>query len=344
VRVLFAGSPAIAVPSLEALAGLTLEGGHCLVGLLTNPDSPRGRRGVPLPTDTAAAAERIVSRFAEKGLPFAVLKSEKLDSGARDAVAGLGAELLVSFAYGRIFGPKFLGLFPLGGINIHPSLLPRYRGPAPIQAAILNRERETGISIQKLALAMDSGNILARRAFPLRGDETASSLGEFVSRESAGLLVSFLRSLKGALPQGEVQDEQGAVYTSLIKREDGRIDWSLQAGELDARIRAYTPWPLCVTCHGEAELYILKGQVYGAPGAGPEGTAPEGAAPALPGTVLGIDKNRGILIQTGKGVLCVSRLQYKSGKALEWRDFLNGARGFTGSVLGHQNKRGANGV
>ncbi|MDR1212373.1 MAG: methionyl-tRNA formyltransferase, partial [Spirochaetaceae bacterium] len=138
-------------------------------------------------------------------------------------------------------------------------------------------------------------------------------------------------------PEGEVQDEQKAVYTSLIKREDGRMDWSLGAGELDARIRAYTPWPLCVTCHNEAELYILKGQVY-------RGAGPGGTAPALPGTVLGIDKSRGILVQTGEGVLCVSRLQYKSGKALEWRDFLNGARGFIGSVLGYQDKRGTNGV
>ncbi|MDR1430289.1 MAG: methionyl-tRNA formyltransferase, partial [Spirochaetaceae bacterium] len=328
-------SPAIAVPSLEALADLSLEGAVSLVGLLTNPDSPRGRRGAPQPTDTAAAAERIAARFAGRGLPFAVLKSERLDGGAREAVSGLGSELLVSFAYGRIFGPKFLSLFPLGGINIHPSLLPRYRGASPLQAAILGQEKETGISIQKLASKMDSGNILARLRLPLGGDETTASLGCLVSRESAGLLVSFLRSLKGTLPEGEVQDESGAVYTSLIKKEDGHMDWSLPAGELDARIRAYTPWPLCVTCHGEAELYILKGQVYAGEFRGPG---------APPGTVLGIDRDRGILIQTGQGILCVSRLQYRSGKALEWRDFLNGARGFTGSVLGYQDKRGTNGV
>jgi methionyl-tRNA formyltransferase len=256
----------------------------------------------------------------------------------RDAVSALRPELLVSFAYGRIFGPKFLNLFPFGGINIHPSLLPRYRGAAPIPAVILGREKETGISIQKLAPAMDSGNILASERFALGGDETTAALSELVSRKSAGMLVSFLRSLGTGLPEGDVQDEQQAVYTSLIKREDGLIDWSLPAGDLAARIRAYTPWPLCVTCHGEAELYILEGRSY-------EGEGGAGfAGKAGPGTVLGIDKKHGILIQTGEGVLCVSRLQYRAGKALEWRDFLNGSRGFIGSVLGCGDKRGTNGV
>ncbi|MDR0390025.1 MAG: methionyl-tRNA formyltransferase [Spirochaetaceae bacterium] len=340
MRILFAGSPAIAVPSLEALAELTLEGAsHCLVGLLTNPDSRRGRRGDLLPTDTGAAAESIASRFAEKGLSFAVLKSEKLDEGAREAVVSLRPELLVSFAYGRIFGPKFLSLFPFGGINIHPSLLPKYRGASPIPAVILGGERETGITIQKLALKMDSGAILAREHLLLNGDETTASLSELAAQKSALLLVSFLRGLGAALPEGELQDEGGAVYTSLIKKEDGLMDWSLSAVELYARIRAYTPWPLCVTCHGEAGLYILEGRPY--EGERQSDAVSEGGA--LPGTVLGIDKDRGILIQTGNGILCVSRLQYQAKKALGWREFLNGSRGFIGSVLGCQKKRGMNG-
>jgi methionyl-tRNA formyltransferase len=336
MRILFAGSSAIAVPCLEALAELTLEGAsHSLIGLLTNPDSPRGRSGVLLPTDTGAAAERIASRFAGRGLSFTVLKNQRLDSAARDAVSALMPELLVSFAYGRIFGPKVLSLFPSGGVNIHPSLLPRYRGASPIPAVILGGEKETGISIQKLALKMDSGDILARERFSLKGDETTAALSELVSQKSAGMLVSFVRSLGAALPRGEAQDEDKAVYTSLIQREDGCIDWSLSAGELDARIRAYTPWPLCVTCHGETELYILEGRPY-------DGGSDE--AGALPGTVLGIDKQRGILVQTGKGILCVRRLQYRAKKALEWRDFLNGSKGFIGSVLGRHDKRGMNGV
>jgi methionyl-tRNA formyltransferase len=171
---------------------------------------------------------------------------------------------------------------------------------------------------------MDTGDILVQERFPLGERETGASLSAAAAQKSAVLLGSFLKSLGYGLPPGLPQNSEDATYTSLVKKEDGRIDWSLSALELDARIRAYTPWPLCVTCHGEAELYILEGF--------PAGEA--GGAGGPPGTVAGVDKNRGILIQTGKGMLCVSRLQYGTKKALGWRDFLNGAKGFVGSVLG----------
>jgi len=335
IRVLFAGSPAIAVPALEALAAAGAAGeGFALAGLLTNPDSPRGRSGRPEPTDCAAALARIAPEIP-------ALKPERLDGAARERIAALGADILASFAYGRIFGPRLLALFPLGGINVHPSLLPKYRGPTPIQAAILGMEAETGVTIQRLAAEMDSGDILAQEKMLLGGRETAQGLGEAAAQKGAAMLAALLRemaALAGTAPDaaapaaaalaglGRAQDHGAATYCPLISKGDGLIDWSMGAREIDARIRAYAPWPLCWTEHGGQRLFILKAE--------PLEPAPGGAPPAPPGTVLGKDANKGILVQTGDGVLAAGELQYRSKKALGWKAFLNGARNFMNERLG----------
>jgi methionyl-tRNA formyltransferase len=314
VRVFFAGSPRIAVLSLETLARMDSAGLVEFAGVLTNPDSVKGRRGVMESTPVGAAAEKLGVR---------VFKPEKLDAAVREGVSALKPDLLISFAYGRIFGPKFLSLFPLGGINIHPSLLPRYRGASPIPAAILNREKETGISVQRLAAEMDSGDVLVQEAVPLSAGETTESLSGIVSAKAAELLPPLLDSLARGSVRGKPQDPGQASYCSVISKDDGFIDWTRGALEIDAQIRAYTPWPLSWTFHGDRRLYIL------------EACAPrEAAREAAPGTVLGIDKRHGILIQTGDGVLAARLLQYQAKKPLRWKDFQNGARGFIGSALG----------
>jgi len=318
MRVLFAGSPAIAVPALEATAALSNGEGMVLAGLLTNPDSPRGRSGKPEPTDCAHAA-------AQWSVP--ILKPEKLDRIAREQVAALKPDLLVSFAYGKIFGPQFLALFPMGGINIHPSLLPAYRGPTPIPAAIINRETETGITIQRLAAEMDTGDILVQETVQLHGRETTASLSETMAKKAAALLPATLRGIAAGTVQARPQDHRAATYCSLTAKEDGLIDWSRSAAEIDARIRAFDPWPLSWTIHGEQVLFILKAM--------PQAQPVEGNGSAnLPGKVLGKDKNKGILIQTGDGILAVSELQYRTKKALEWNAFLNGTRNFMDTRLG----------
>ena len=329
MRILYAGSPAIAVPALQTLSGPALaRGGLELAGILTNPDSPRGRRGEPEHTEVSRAALALFPALAHGGGgepgPL-LLKPEKLDAPLREQIARVQPDLLISFAYGRIFGPRFLALFPLGGINIHPSLLPKYRGAAPIPQAILNRDRETGITIQRLAAEMDAGDILVQEAFPLTGRETTGELSEYAGLRGAALLRSLLSGLAPALSGGRPQNHGEATYCGLIKKEDGRIDWTLSAPEIDARIRAYTPWPLSPTRHGDRELYILRGRPYGGPRRDP--------APP-PGTVLGIDKQAGILIQTGDGIFAAEALQYAAKKALDWRTFINGARDFIGSRLG----------
>ena len=321
MKVLFAGSPGIAVPALEALSreeGITL-------AVLTNPDSPKGRKagqGKAEPTEIGAAAEIISARLAAGGKqPVPVFKPLKLDAGAREEISAFGPDLLVSFAYGKIFGPKFLALFPLGGINIHPSLLPKYRGAAPIPAAILNREAETGISIQKLAPEMDSGDILAVERLQLTGRETTGSLGEIMAQKAAQMLPAVLKDIAAGKARAAPQNHSEASYCSLLVKEEGLIDWNKSAAEIDARIRAFDPWPLCWTIHEGRQLFILKASAMD-------------TGPGTPGLVLGIDKGRGILVQTGEGALAVTELQYQARKALEWRAFLNGSRNFTGSRLG----------
>ncbi|MDR2921759.1 MAG: methionyl-tRNA formyltransferase, partial [Treponema sp.] len=254
MKVLFAGSPAIAVPALEAVSR---EEGIALA-VLAGPDSPKGRDKMPLPCETAQAAEAISARLVREGKPpVPVLKPHKLDAQAREQVFALKPDLLVSFAYGRIFGPKFLALFPLGGINIHPSLLPKYRGPSPIPAAILSREAETGISIQKLAPQMDSGDIIAQERVPLAGRETTASLGALMAHKAAELLPAVLHDIEAGRAQAVPQNHSEATYCSLIAGEDGLIDWNKSAAEIDARIRAFDPWPLCWTMHEGLRLFIL---------------------------------------------------------------------------------------
>jgi methionyl-tRNA formyltransferase len=316
---LFAGSPQIAVPSLYALAGLARsQAGYEIAGVLTNPDTPKGRGGRVEPTEVGSAAA---------ALGLFVLKPEKLNAEAREAVAALAPDILVSFAYGRIFGPKFLALFPFGGVNAHPSLLPKYRGPSPIQAAILNSDAETGISIQRLAREMDSGDLLLQEAFPLTGRETAASLSEYVASRTAELLAAAAR---GVAEKTLVEKPQtGAVsYCAAIKKEDGLINWSLRAEVIEARIRAFTPWPQSWTMHNGEKLFILDAHLI------PRDFDAPAATTAPAGTVLGADARHGVLIQSGSGALAATRLRYQSKKALEWKAFLNGARNFIGSRLG----------
>ena len=279
MRILFAGSPAIAVPSLRALSKMEQEGrGVVLAGLLTNPDRAR-RHGHDEPTDVSAAASALDRARGESGLaPIPQLKPEKLDERARQEVAALAPDILVSFAYGRIFGPRFLALFPGGTVNIHPSLLPKYRGAAPILAAILAREKETGICIQKLALEMDAGDILVSEQFELSGRETTASLSETVSEKAAALLEELLADFGPVFAAARPQEGE-ASYCGQIKKEEGIIDWDKSAVEIDARIRAYTPWPLSFTNVGQDTLFILEARPLD-----------PSAQAAPPGTVLGTDR------------------------------------------------------
>ena len=318
MRILFAGSPSIAVPSLEFLLKQSCDAdNYQLAGLLTNPDSSRGRSGKPQPSECADFIKK------NEALSIPVLKPENLDSAAREQVMALKPDILVSFAYGKIFGPKFLSLFPLGGINIHPSLLPKYRGPSPIPAAIINNETVTGITIQQLAEKTDCGDILYQETIAVNMRETTASLSERVSKKAAEILPLALKGITEGTIQPKAQDNSAATYCPLLVKEDGLINWSQSAGEIDARIRAFNPWPLSWTYHGDKQIFILKAGIFNSS----DDTHP-------PGLVLGKDKDNGILIQSGKGILTATELQYGTKKALNWRDFINGAKNFIGARLG----------
>jgi len=316
LRVLFAASAAIAAPCLQALSSEG-GGGAILAGVLTKADSPKGRGGRLSPTEIALAAQALPG-----GLP--VLKPAVLDGAAMAQVAALKPDILVSFAYGKIFQPDFLSLFPYGGINVHPSLLPKYRGPSPIQAAILNRDAETGLSIQYLAAEVDSGDILFQDALKLDGRETAASLSQVMAEKAAAALPALLRRIAAGEAAAAAQNHSEATYCRTISSEQARINWGEGAAVIDAQIRAFDPWPPCWTLHQGRKLFILKAQAL----------SQDGQSPGGAGLVLGAKAGLGILIQTGDGILAAQSLQFDAKKALEWRAFLNGARNFTGSTLG----------
>ncbi len=310
MKVLFAGTPHIAVPSLEKIAR-----NHRVVGVLTNPDrvSGRGRRTIAPPVKVTAE---------ELGIP--VYQFETLRREARDSIGPLEAEILVVFAYGRIFGPKFLGLFPHGGINIHPSLLPRYRGSIPLVAALLNGDGETGVSIQKIAPELDCGDILMQEAFSLTGRETAEHLNNRAAQLGAELVTKVLDKIEDGTVQSKSQDTSLATYCRKLQKDDGRINWKLPAVMIERMVRAYNPWPKAYTYWKGVQLSILQAHF----------SATLKAAKDDPGTVLGVDRKLGILIQTGRGLLCAEQLQLQGKKALHWKDFINGNRSLIGSQLG----------
>lgn len=314
IRILFAGSPEAAKKTLEILTGSQTEYDFEIAGVLSNPPSAKGRHKDLIPTPVAAFAE---------GQGIKVLTPEHLDSAARDQVRPLKADLLVCFAYGHIFGPKFLELFPLGGINLHPSLLPKYRGCTPVPAAILNRDKETAVTIQTLGLKMDEGDILAQTLVELKGSETGESLLNYSAEEGAKLILEIIRktSAEGKLPQGRPQSGE-ASYTGIIRKEDGRINWKDTTEAIEAKIRAYYPEPGCWCMEKGQSLRILEAALYNGEG-----------GDSAPGTVLEFSKSDGILIKTGNGILAVKKLQRQGKNAMDYKNFMNGARNFVGTLL-----------
>ena len=351
MRVLFAGSPEIAVPTLRALARA-----HQVVGVLTNPESAQGRGQAVKPTAVELAARELW------GPAFPILRPVTLRTEARAEVAALKPDILVSFAYGKIFGPKFLGLFPKGGINVHPSLLPRYRGSSPIQQAILDMVSETGVCVQTIALEMDTGDILCVERIPLTGRETSATLSAIAAEIGAKLALQALE----AISQGKEQPvpQQGEPsYCQKISKSDGLVDWQLSNVRIDARVRAFNPWPLAYTYFHGQRLNILESYPFAAsvgkdlqdttqdtqekrqgmqdpparshldPPAESYSDPQSALWNPVPGAIIGIDRHKGIVVQTGDGVLGLLVLQLAGRKALPFAEFANGARNLVGTVL-----------
>jgi methionyl-tRNA formyltransferase len=311
MRILFAGSPDFAVPSLVAV-----HRAFPITAVLTNPDRPVGRGNRPVATPVKREA---------LALDLPVLQPRSLDAQFLEQLRAYDPEILVVVAFGRIFSREFLEFFPKGGINLHASLLPKYRGPSPVTAVILSGENQTGVTVQKLAPKMDAGDILGTRTLPLTGEETTDSLSAILADLGAELLPGVLEELEQDRVRPVAQDESRASYCRLVRKEDGQIDWSADTGKIQRMIRAYDPWPRAFTTWEGQRLNLLAGGVY------PERVDTTGKPQGL---VLEIDNRYGILVNTGAGVLYVSRLQLQAKKPLDWRSFLNGQKDFIGSQLG----------
>ncbi len=315
MRLVFMGTPDYVIPVLSAL---TAAPGVEVVGVYTPPDRPRGRGQAMEPTPVKTAA-------LEMGLP--VFQPPSLRSaGARQELAALRPDVIVVAAYGKLLPPEVLALPPYGCLNLHPSLLPRYRGPAPVVTAILEGAATTGVTLMQLDEGMDTGPILARQERPLSGDETAATLTADLFSMGAQLLLDNLEGwIAGRLP-AQPQDEAQATITRKLERSDGRADWSLSAVELERRRRAFTPWPGLTTHWRGKSLRLL------------DVAALEGAAwdlpAAAPGQVVALPTGDApVAIGTAQGILALKRVQLEGRRPTTAAEFLRGYPDFMGSWL-----------
>jgi len=305
MRVVFMGTPSFAVPSLAALAAA----GHEVAALVAQPDRPAGR-GQALKEPATKAWAR------EKGIP--VLQPEKVRDGALAAELGtLRPDVLVVAAYGRILGKDLLLLAPHGALNVHGSLLPAYRGAAPIQWAIANGDAETGVTIMQMDEGLDTGDVLLQRVLPVEPGDTAETLTPRLAALGGEALVAALALLaKGGLVPVR-QDPAKATLARILTREDGRIDWTRPAREVANRLRGFSPWPGAWTTLDGKGVKILEAS---AEDAGAPGEA------SVPGTATGV-AGRGVAVACAfPTALWVRRLQLEGKAPQAAADFMNGLR------------------
>jgi methionyl-tRNA formyltransferase len=302
MRIVFLGTPAFAVPSLDALAAA----GHEIAAVVAQPDRPAGRgQALRAPATKAWALAR--------GLP--VLQPEKVRDGRLAAdLRALAPDVLAVAAYGRILGRDLLDLAPHGALNVHGSLLPKYRGAAPVQWAIAEGERETGVSIMQMDEGLDTGDVLLQRVLTIAAEDTAETLAPRLAALGGAALVDALALLaRGALVPVR-QDASKATLARILEREDGRVDWTLPARAVLDRLRGFAPWPGAFTTLEGRMVKILAAEPFG-PAAGEGGP---GTATAVPG--------RGLLVRCGTDALLVTRVQAEGRPAQAAADFANGLR------------------
>jgi methionyl-tRNA formyltransferase len=305
VRVVFMGTPAFAVPALDALAGA----GHALLAVVAQPDRPAGRgQALREPATKAWALPRGVR----------VLQPEKVRDGRLAAeLRALEPDVLCVAAYGRILGKDLLDLAPFGALNVHGSLLPRYRGAAPIQWAIASGERETGVTIMQMDEGLDTGDMLLQRVLPLAPGDTAETVAPRLAALGGEALVAALALLARGAIMPVRQDAARATLAPILTKEDGRIDWSRPAQVILDRLRGFTPWPGAWTTLDGKGLKILEAEL--ADGGAAASAPPPGTAVAVPGG--------GIAVACAPATaLLVRRLQLEGKAAQPATDFLNGLR------------------
>ncbi len=301
MRLIFMGTPDFSVPALEALAAA----GHEIAAVYTQPPRPAGRGKLPRPSPVETSARAL-------GLELRTPATLK-DPAAQEAFAALKADAAVVVAYGLILPQPVLDAPALGCLNIHASLLPRWRGAAPIQRAIMAGDDRTGISIMQMEAGLDTGPVLMREATPITPEDTTASLHDRLATMGAALILRVLEQLPALTPAP--QDETGATYAAKIRKEEARIDWTRPAVEIDRQIRALSPFPGAWTTAGGNRLKLLMSRV--AEGAG------------RPGEVL-----HGLTIACGEGAVEILRAQRQGKQALDADTFLRGTPLAPGTILG----------
>jgi methionyl-tRNA formyltransferase len=309
LRVVFMGSPDFAVPPLEKLVG----NGYQVVGVYTRPDKPagRGRTTVSPPVKLAA-----------KSLGLEVVQPPSLkDAGAVEKLKQLKPDVIVVAAFGQILPRAVLDIPRLGAVNVHPSLLPRFRGASPAAAAILAGDEFTGVSIMLMDEGMDTGPILARAQVPISAVDTTGSLTAKLSSVGASLLLEALCHYSRGELTPQPQDKAGASSSGVITKDEGEIDWHLSAVDIGRRVRAFCPWPGCYTRWRGKKLDIIEALPLNESGK------------FKAGEVVALSSKGGLGIGTGDGVLGILRLKLEGKKALSAEEFLRGQRDFMGAVL-----------
>ncbi len=299
LRVVFFGTPAFAVPTLTAL----LDSPHDVVGVVTQPDRPKGRgqKTTASPVKAAAIAARVP-----------ILQPQSVRDGAfGPALSALDADVGIVAAYGQILTQVLLDTPRMGMLNVHASILPRYRGAAPVHRAIINGERETGITIMRMVRALDAGPMLAVVRRSIAHDETSDEVERDLARAGAALLLSTLHSVAGDRIDETAQNESDASYAPRLTKDDGRIDWTWPAARIHNLIRGLHPWPHAFTFFGPERFILHRSRAVGDPVGAPPGTVLDAAGDAL-------------RIATGDGAIDVLEIQTEGKRPMPVREFLAG--------------------
>jgi methionyl-tRNA formyltransferase len=301
MRIVFMGTPEVAAFSLERL----LRGSDPVIGVVTQPDRPSGRGQKTTPSPVRRIAD-------SQNLP--VLAPEKIrDPSVLEMLKKWAPDLIVVVAYGRILPPQILELAPHGCLNVHYSLLPKYRGAAPVAWAIINGEKRSGVTTMRLVDKMDAGPIFLQRAIPLAEDETRTSLQMKLAPLGAELLLETIAGLKAGKIAPKEQNESEASYAPMLKKEDGIIDWKLPAAAIERRVRGLEPWPSAFTYLSGVMLKIHSARVIAT------------GAQAAPGEVVKADKED-FWVATGDGVLSLEEIQLENKRTMTAEKFLHGNR------------------
>ncbi|MDW5501669.1 methionyl-tRNA formyltransferase [Pseudomonas lundensis] len=301
LRIIFAGTPDFAARHLDAL----LSSGHQIVGVFTQPDRPAGRGNKLTPSPVKVLAE-------QHHLPVFQPKSLRPEEN-QHLVADLNADVMVVVAYGLILPKAVLDMPRLGCINVHGSLLPRWRGAAPIQRSLWAGDNETGVTIMQMDVGLDTGDMMHKIACPIEADDTSASLYDKLAQLGPQGMLTTLQQMAEGTAKREVQDESLVTYAEKLSKEEARLDWSLSAAQLERCIRAFNPWPVSYFTIDDQPVKVWQATVL------------TQSADSEPGTIIHADKH-GIQVTTADGILNLTQLQPAGKKPMSAQDLLNSRR------------------